>query len=604
MPGALAPFVPLRNGRVPPQLSMILPTRYILGLALSCLALLGWRAGDAAAQTRTPPDFVCVRGDTLVWNDPSDPCGALNAVLVEAAGERTGPYTQIALVGPGDERYVLSAAERAGFAFFRLVASYDCAVMLSAPTVAFGAGPLPTPRIRTVDYTATGTVLTWDPADDPRVDRYIVYRETDQGTTILDTVADTTYTELLTQVEMTGAIYYLAPLDRCDGTSFNAATYSSATVAAERDACVGELRLARRLPAPWPHPFVRTVVTRETQRGARDTLRLERADSVLVVADLPPDSAYTFRVTYIDDEGGSTTTFPVSVGAVPVVTDDLLEVAELTLDPTAGWRLRWRWNPTARYDSIAWVVVRAGRTEAEGAVDPADAGVPAPQTALGLDAAFDWSDATVRVVARDACGVVRETPSARPTIGSADEVDAFTVATTWSPPLLGSGGRVFGYDLRVLDGGGGSVRVAELDGDAGTFAHDVTRVNVREVCYELIAEVELPDTLARGTQTFSWRSAPFCALRSPRVYLPTGFVPEGFSVEYRPRTSLTEGLAYRLRILDRWGKLVFETEDPFAGWDGRAGGKPAPAGAYLALVEFDEPGRATQRFETVFALVR
>jgi gliding motility-associated-like protein len=45
----------------------------------------------------------------------------------------------------------------------------------------------------------------------------------------------------------------------------------------------------------------------------------------------------------------------------------------------------------------------------------------------------------------------------------------------------------------------------------------------------------------------------------------------------------------RLRIFDRWGNLVFETQSPEQGWDGRFRGQNMPTGVYTCLLEYLRP---------------
>jgi len=65
------------------------------------------------------------------------------------------------------------------------------------------------------------------------------------------------------------------------------------------------------------------------------------------------------------------------------------------------------------------------------------------------------------------------------------------------------------------------------------------------------------------------------------VYIPTAFTPNGdgrndvFRAVFAGPTS-----DFRLAIYDRWGRVVFETTDPFKGWDGTSGGNQQPGGTY------------------------
>ena len=73
----------------------------------------------------------------------------------------------------------------------------------------------------------------------------------------------------------------------------------------------------------------------------------------------------------------------------------------------------------------------------------------------------------------------------------------------------------------------------------------------------------------------------------PEVVLPNAFTPhrsEGANDGYRARADYVQ--TFQLHILDRWGVLVFQTNDPGQAWDGTVRGQRAAAGAYRVVVEY------------------
>ncbi len=42
-----------------------------------------------------------------------------------------------------------------------------------------------------------------------------------------------------------------------------------------------------------------------------------------------------------------------------------------------------------------------------------------------------------------------------------------------------------------------------------------------------------------------------------------------------------------MRIFNRWGEVMFQSEDPLIGWDGRSGGDFVQDGSYLYFVELE-----------------
>ncbi len=70
------------------------------------------------------------------------------------------------------------------------------------------------------------------------------------------------------------------------------------------------------------------------------------------------------------------------------------------------------------------------------------------------------------------------------------------------------------------------------------------------------------------------------------VYIPNAFSPNGdgqndvYYVEDHNDFTLVS-----FRIFNRWGELVFETNDPSKGWDGTFDGKKQPVGTYVYILE-------------------
>ncbi|RMF22730.1 MAG: PKD domain-containing protein, partial [Bacteroidetes bacterium] len=77
------------------------------------------------------------------------------------------------------------------------------------------------------------------------------------------------------------------------------------------------------------------------------------------------------------------------------------------------------------------------------------------------------------------------------------------------------------------------------------------------------------------------------------LHLPNAFTPNEDAVNelFLPAGILPGITDYRMRIYDRWGRLVFESSEPRQGWNGRYQntGRPAPAGVYVVLVSYTGP---------------
>lgn len=107
----------------------------------------------------------------------------------------------------------------------------------------------------------------------------------------------------------------------------------------------------------------------------------------------------------------------------------------------------------------------------------------------------------------------------------------------------------------------------------------------------------LPRTLFSGTFSLNVQLG-FCSVADtirvetefcnpPNLFIPNVFSPndDGFNDEL---VVFTNGIfeQYSLRIYDRWGGLVFETNQAGESWDGKIKGESAPIGNYLLQLEY------------------
>lgn len=71
------------------------------------------------------------------------------------------------------------------------------------------------------------------------------------------------------------------------------------------------------------------------------------------------------------------------------------------------------------------------------------------------------------------------------------------------------------------------------------------------------------------------------------VWVPNAFTPneDGLNDIFLPQISNTLS-SYELTIFDRWGKIIFRTDDYNQGWDGTIKGKLAPTNVFTYLIYY------------------
>ena len=71
----------------------------------------------------------------------------------------------------------------------------------------------------------------------------------------------------------------------------------------------------------------------------------------------------------------------------------------------------------------------------------------------------------------------------------------------------------------------------------------------------------------------------YANLTYPNAFKPVSAISENQS--FKVVGDISAISKYQLMIFDRWGQMVFETDNPALGWDGNQNGSPAPLGTYV-----------------------
>lgn len=104
-----------------------------------------------------------------------------------------------------------------------------------------------------------------------------------------------------------------------------------------------------------------------------------------------------------------------------------------------------------------------------------------------------------------------------------------------------------------------------------------------------------------NTETIEVRKG--CLLDIPNAFSPNG---DGENDYFFPRRPLSKDITrFRMQILNRWGKVVFETNSINGrGWDGRFNNQEQPTGVYVYHITVEIQHEGTERYQGNVTLIR
>lgn len=88
------------------------------------------------------------------------------------------------------------------------------------------------------------------------------------------------------------------------------------------------------------------------------------------------------------------------------------------------------------------------------------------------------------------------------------------------------------------------------------------------------------------------------------LYLPTAFTPDGDGLNDEFGVLGPEVTEFSFRIYNRWGQLVFATNEQARGWNGVFNGQRSPQGTYLYFIEGKDAGGRLIKKNGNFVLLR
>lgn len=108
-----------------------------------------------------------------------------------------------------------------------------------------------------------------------------------------------------------------------------------------------------------------------------------------------------------------------------------------------------------------------------------------------------------------------------------------------------------------------------------------------EFCYKIVGLENInPYGFAENSE-----SNVVCVTIDPLVYVPNAFTPGGLNPIFKPIVSYVDYTNYEFEIYNRWGEVIFKTNDVNIGWDGYTSkGKVAKEDVYIYQLQFKTGG--------------
>ncbi|PKR81398.1 hypothetical protein CW751_04900 [Brumimicrobium salinarum] len=144
-------------------------------------------------------------------------------------------------------------------------------------------------------------------------------------------------------------------------------------------------------------------------------------------------------------------------------------------------------------------------------------------------------------------------------------------------------GNINNYTLyRSIDGSFDTAPIATLPHNVRTYTDSVSNIGTYDdgkICYLVVANEA---SNAYGMEERSYSNI-VCGVIQPKVFIPNAFTVGGHNPIFKPETSQHQVTDYLFEVYDRYGRVIFETQNPNEGWNGQLKGQKriAREGVYV-----------------------
>ena len=575
---------------------------------MSALVVVLFFSNKTSAQV-FPPDFLCVRGDTLFWDIPTNNCGTFTNYEVYVSTNPNGPFNLLGTIPNQGQNFFYHLNPSGNLFYYYLQSDFNCPgeMVLQSDTLDNQQPEIAV--ITRASVNGNSIELEWDESPSPEVSAYIVFRNTTMGTIALDTIyGGTSFIDNTAFPDDQSETYFILAIDECGNRSIFNEPHSTVHLTQTVIDCEQKIVLDWNIYKGWTNGVENQEVW--GQVGANPITLLATfsgTDSSYIYENANASENYCFFIKSIENGTGV-----ISFSNEVCLTPDLIEpmrdliLKNVTVLPNNSVELTWNWSSIANIQSVEILQnLSDDSNNTFTTLSSSPAPIPLGNGSNSIDIISDPSSSKVfyKIQTTDDCDslVASNYGSTIHLVGNAQT--GFSNFLTWTVFDIENADLVDYSIYRIVNGS--TTFVEDLPAGTTSFSDPVDPAEQAEsnVCYFVVANAIV--TLPNGsTEQIESSSNIDCVEQLTTILTPNAFAPQGRNQIFKPFVIFGETVDYQFTVFNRWGELLFETKDIDEGWNGKYKGAIQPMGAYVFQVKvIQQNGRVVEE-GGVFTLLR
>ncbi len=439
--------------------------------------------------------------------------------------------------------------------------------------------------------------IDWDPSPEQDTEGYIVLQLIGGAWVIIDTVwgiNNNFYTHLTSSVNAFSECYGLAAIDSCwsgvpssPNTSPMGTPHCSMYLTNSLDICPQEVNLEWNSYINWPAGVLQYEIYAIENGGTPVMVGVNTPnDTNFVHTNINAYSTYCYVVKAISNDGKESLSNKSCryIHRPLQPTFNYLSVATVTSEESIAVRIIGDPAASVSHYRIERADEQLGPYVPVGTVGSA----PNPIQYTDFTPLPGEQEYYYQVVVVDSCGDDALTSNYARTMllrVYADQNRLLNIVQ-WSS-YRGWDGNIVAYNIyRSVSGVFDPTPIVTVPPTIQYYEDDVADLITTTADGEFCYYIEAVESFNNYGVAEISHSNTVCAYQEPKVWIPNAFIIGGVNNTFQPVAGYIDFDAYRMRIFNRWGELIFETTDIAEGWDGTYKGDVVQEGAYVYEISY------------------
>jgi gliding motility-associated-like protein len=574
---------------------------------LTFLLFLSCVLSDLICQYKAPI-LTCITRKTaggasneIEWKDPNETCGAFQKFEIYSATNKNGPYTLLTTINLiTTTTYNHTGINSSNTYYYYMTSTYNCAGASNFSDT-LSDTLMPYPALLAISIENNFPVYKWKPVlDQKKIWAYVLINF---GSSFVDTVIGREKTEYIdSSFQASSGVYtghMVGSLSACGEKGLSPPIFRHRPVflSLVSNPCEDEVELSWTKYQGWgPNDEVKAYEVFVTKNNGPEELvgTNDSSSRTFRYKDFLFGDTLCIRIKayHLTDMGihsfSNQLCFVSSKSQVPTV----LQAMSASYIDNYKTKVRWYCSPDAIPKSFDLLVI-----------DPRSNGVIRTlekvnyvKDGIGYYSFLDSFGESKKSVAyrvryEDLCNNKSEGGQVITNYTTINQIGLYKNEIKWPrsyfhDTVLYS---KLKYELYFSTSGGGFTKIAEPTIADARFEHNVEDYYQTEgkFCYKLIVSYKFDTMKPINDSLLAMASPTQCIDMRTVLWMPNAFKINGVTPVFKPKMYFFNSNVFSMKIFNRWGRQIFETNDPGQGWNGTMdNGQLASEDSYVYLVSY------------------